>query len=110
MAAVGTPQELAQSIISKFAGLPATRAKQENNSNEGTCGTFNDDEVKSMEIALGIAEIVMITGDHFSVDYRGIIPGDIRYGLSPFGIFTIENTHTIPNFGLWTHTDDNDSF
>ena len=105
MAELGTPQELAQSIISKFAGIPATRAKQENHTNDGTCGTFNDDEVRSMDISLGIAEIVMITGDHFSVDYRGIAPGDIRYGLSPFGTFTIENTYTIPYFGLWTHRD-----
>ena len=105
MAELGTPLELAQSIISKFASVPATRAKQENHTNDGTCGTFNDDEVRSMDISLGIAEIVMITGDHFSVDYRGIATGDIRYGLSPFGTFTIENTYTIPYIGLWTHRD-----
>lgn len=109
MAELGTPQELAQSIISKFAGVPATRAKQENHTNDGTCGTFSDDEVRSMDISLGVAEIVMITGDHFSVDYRGIAPGDIRYGLSPFGTFTIENTHSVPCFGIWTHNDSNEA-
>lgn len=107
MMELGTPKELAQSIISKFAGIPATCAKKENHTNDGTCGMFSDEEVRSMDISLSIAEIVLISGEHFSVDYRGIAPGSIRYGLSPFGTFTIENNASIPNFGIWTHNDTN---
>jgi hypothetical protein len=102
----GSPEMLAESIISKFAGVPSVRrTKQENESNDGTCGSFDNEQVRSLDIALGIAEIVMIIGDKFSVDYRGIAPGDIRYGLSPFGTFSIENTKKIPDFSFWNHSD-----
>lgn len=106
MAELGSPQELAQTIISKFASVPVTcQRRTENAHNNGSCGTFNNDEVRSLDIALGIAEIVMITGETFSVDYRGLAPGDIRYGLSPFGTFSIENTRKIPDLSFWNHND-----
>jgi hypothetical protein len=101
----GSPEELAQSIVSRFAGIPSVKRNQKNESNDGTCGSFTSDEVRSLDISLGAAEVVMITGKDFSVDYRGIAPGDIRYGLSPFGTFSIENTRKIPDLSFWTHTD-----
>jgi hypothetical protein len=101
----GTPEELAQSIVSKFAGIPSVRQKQNNKTKDGTCGSFSSDEVRSLDFSFGIAEIVMIPGADFSVDYRGISPGDIRYGLSPFGTFSIENTRKIPDLNFWSHND-----
>lgn len=101
----GSPEELAQSIVTKFAGIPSVRQKRKNESNDGTCGSFTNDEVRSLDISLGAAEIVMIAGTCFSVDYRGIAPGDIRYGLSPFGTFSIENARKIPDLNFWSHND-----
>lgn len=101
----GSPKDLAQSIISKFASVPAERAKKSNDGKDGTGTSFSASEVRSLDIALGAAEVVMIKGESFSVDYRGLEPGDIRYGLSPFGTFSIENTTKIPNMSFWKHQD-----
>jgi Predicted membrane protein len=101
----GTPEELAKSIVSKFAGVPSVRQKRTNDSNDGSCGSFTNDEVRSLDISLGGAEIMMIQGPNFSVDYRGLAPGDIRYGLSPFGTFSIENTRKMPDMSFWIHDD-----
>ncbi|MCK9168928.1 MAG: DUF1700 domain-containing protein [Treponema sp.] len=101
----GSPEELAQSIVSKFAGIPSVKQKTKNESEDGTCGSFSSDEVRSLDLSLGAAEIVMIKDTMFSVDYRGIAPGDIRYGLSPFGTFSIENTRKIPDINFWSHND-----
>ncbi|MFA6856476.1 MAG: DUF1700 domain-containing protein [Treponema sp.] len=105
----GAPEELAQSIVSKFAGIPSVRQKLKNESEDGTCGSFSNDEVRSLDISLGTAEIVMIKGAFFSVDFRGIAQGDIRYGLSPFGTFSIENTKKIPDISFWTHNDSSEN-
>ena len=51
----------------------------------------------------------MIKGAFFSVDFRGIAQGDIRYGLSPFGTFSIENTKKIPDISFWTHNDSSEN-
>jgi hypothetical protein len=101
----GSPEELAQSIVSRFAGIPTVGKKQKNESQDGTCGSFTSGDVRSLDISLGAAEVMMITGEAFSVDYRGIAPGDIRYGLSPFGTFSIENTRKIPDMSFWRHND-----
>lgn len=100
----GTPEELAKSITEKFACVPSVRKTERNNSDEGNFGSYSNKEVRSLDIALGAAEIVMATGDTFSVDYRGIKPGDITYGLSAFGTFFIQTAKKIPDF-IWNRDD-----
>lgn len=101
----GSPEELAQTIVSKFASVPAKCIKTPNKTRDGTGTCFSNDEVRSLDISLGAAEVVMISGENFSIDYRGIEPGDILYGLSPFGTLSIQNTTKIPNMSFWKHHD-----
>ena len=98
MEELGSPQKLAAEIKEKFAGVPAV---QENQSQDGSYGNFDNTKVKSLDISIGIAEVVMAAGDCFSVDFRGMAKGDIRYGLSPFGTFSIENNRKLPDFSTW---------
>ncbi|MBQ9538024.1 MAG: DUF1700 domain-containing protein [Treponema sp.] len=109
----GSPQELASSILSKFAGLPAEkREKRKNTSDSGSSGAFTRSEVKSLDISVGVAEVVMITNDQnpdaFSLDYRGLGPGDISFGLSPFGTLSIENSRRVSFLGMIGHKDVDD--
>lgn len=101
----GSPEELAKTITEKFASVPSIRKSERNEKRDGAYGAFTNDEVRSLDISLGIAEIVMVEGETFSVDYRGIAPGDITTGLSPFGTFYIKNTAKIPDFTNWKHKD-----
>ena len=108
----GSPSELAASILSKFAGLPAElREKQKNSGESGSSGAFSREEVKSLDVSVGAAEVVMITdegGDSFSLDYRGLGPGDISFGLSPFGTLSVENSLRLSVLNLIGKRDDED--
>lgn len=106
----GSPSELASSILSKFAGLPAEkREKQKNTSGDGSSDAFTRDEVKSLDVSVAIAEVVIIANeqnpDAFSLDYRGLGPGDISFGLSPFGTLSIENSRRVSVLSLIGHRD-----
>lgn len=104
----GTPAELARTITEKFASVPSVRNPEKNSSKDGSFGSFTNEEVRSLDISLGAAEIVMAEGETFSVDYRGLEPGNVQYGLSPFGTFFIKNTLRVPDFSLLSHKDKND--
>lgn len=100
----GSPTQLAASIKEKFASVPAV---QQNQSQDGSYGNFTNSEVKNLDISVGIAEVVMAAGEYFSVDFRGISPGNIHYGLSPFGTFSIQNDRKIPDISSWRHDNKN---
>ncbi|MBQ6566748.1 MAG: hypothetical protein IJR93_10380 [Treponema sp.] len=109
----GSPTELASSILSKFAGLPAERReKQKNTSGDGSSGAFTRDEVKSLDVSVGVAEVVIIANeqnpDAFSLDYRGLGPGDISFGLSPFGTLSVENSRRVSMLNFIGHRDTDD--
>ncbi len=109
----GSPKDLASSIISKIAGLPAERReKQKNSSERGSSGSFMKDEVKSLDISIGAAEVVLIENeqnpDAFSLDYRGLGPGDISFGLTPFGTLSIENSIRVSVLSFIGHRDGED--
>ena len=102
----GSPEELAKSIIEKFASVPEVRKTQQNKTQDGSYGKFNDEEIRSLDISLGASEIVMTKGDSFSIDYRGLDIGDVTCTVSPFGTLSIENTNHLPkfsNFSFWSH-------
>ncbi len=102
----GSPKELAASIIEKFASVPEVRKPQKNKSQNGSYGQFDDTEIRSLDISLGAAEIVLTQGEKFSVDYRGLDIGEVVCSVSPFGTLTIENISHLPkfrNFSIWSH-------
>lgn len=103
----GSPEELAQGIVSKFASVPAVSRKSGSTDGEGTYGNFSEQEVHSLDISVGIAEVVISgEGDDFSVEYRNLFPGDIKCTLSPFGTLCVENNRRIPDFTLFKRRDD----
>ena len=100
----GTPEELAQSIISKFASVPMAKFSK-NEKSDGTYSDFGGEKIKNLDIAVGTAEVVLTAGEKFCVDYRGLSRGDIRCSLSPFGTLTIENSPKLPNLDFFSHSE-----
>ena len=94
----GSPRELAESIMGKFASLPQVNKPSENSSSDGSFGNFSSSEVRSLDISVGVAEVVIAgEGDRFCVEYRNLEPGDIKCSLSPFGTFCVENKRRLPD-------------
>ena len=113
---LGTPSKLAEEIKAKFACVPATKAeeaktegnaKYEENQIKGDPTalrfSFDKDKVKNLDFALGIAEIVMISGDTFKIETRSIDPNIFRCELSERGTLIVQNTHKMPSFRFLGH-------
>lgn len=116
IAELGSPEKLAEEIKEKFACVPATKPvepkseeKDEYKENRikgdptALRFTFDASKVKNLDFALGIAEIVMISGDAFKVETRSIDPNVFRCELSERGTLIVQNTHKLPSFRFLGH-------
>ncbi|MBO4705801.1 MAG: DUF1700 domain-containing protein [Spirochaetaceae bacterium] len=132
---LGDPEKLAEEIKEKFACVPAEMAKEEssesdganngakagNNGSAGNTGsrgyisrdamkfTFGANEVTNIDFSLGAAEIVMISGDMYAIETRGISPQSFRCELSKKGTLIVDNRRHIPFRGFFGH-DENASW
>lgn len=105
---LGSPQEVARSIMEKIASVPSVRKPETNEGNEGHYGEFSGSEVHSLEVSIGAAEVVITTGPKFSVEYKNIAPKNLSFGLSALGKLTICNVASFSNFSFWMRKKDED--
>lgn len=110
---LGTPEELAKSIIEKCANaLVGTEKSSENKTEdkESVTGNYSDvlfyeyetSSVKSLVLNFGAAEIVMISGNKYCVETRGINKNDLNCYLSNDGVLTVNNSRKL-NINFWSH-------
>ncbi|MCR4713021.1 MAG: DUF1700 domain-containing protein [Treponemataceae bacterium] len=131
---LGDPEKLAEEIKEKFACVPAKMADEKSsgasdNTDHGTSSetgsgsssgnvnhgnfssrdamkfSFNADEVKNLDFSFGAAEIVMIPGDKYTIETRGIDSMNFRCELSVKGTLIVDNRHQIPFKGFFDHND-----
>ena len=114
---LGTPEKLAEEIKAKFACVPATKeTKTESEENDNKYKenrikgdptalkfTFENEKVKNLDFALGIAEIVMIAGNEYKIETRGIDSNIFRCEVSERGTLIVQNTHKFPSFKFLGH-------
>ncbi|MBR3814106.1 MAG: DUF4097 family beta strand repeat protein [Spirochaetaceae bacterium] len=106
MAELGTPEELAETIKAKFACVPAqTKAygsrdeKADFNrrtSASGRAFIFDAKDIRALDLSFGAAEVVMISGDRYSVETRGMGNNDIQCEVTPYGTLAVDNQRKIP--------------
>lgn len=110
---LGTPGELAKTIIERFANVPvevdtetSEKSNDESDANhvnsEALFFRFNPFEVKSLFCNLGAAEVVAIPGNDFTVETRGIQADYFNCSLSADGSLSINNTKKI-NLSFFSH-------
>ena len=119
MRELGSPEELAKTIIEKFANaLVDTKAGGSENDSDEEGGRswgsasgrsidalyyeFSKTHVKSLSINIGAAECVIIEGDKYSVETRGILADSLNCYLNKEGSLIISNTRRI-NLNFWSH-------
>ena len=122
---LGDPEKLAEEIKEKFACVPAEMAKEESSESDNASGgekkggsdnirggyssrdamrfTFDANEVKNIDFSLGAAEMVMISGDKYAIETRGISPQNFRCELSKKGTLIVDNRRQIPFRGFFRH-------
>ncbi len=110
---LGTPEELAKTIIEKFANaLVDTKSSNENkqgNSNtensvyeDALYYEFDKTKVRELVMSFGAAEVVMIPGNNYSIETRGISAEAMNCHLSSEGVLTINNSKRL-NLNFWSH-------
>lgn len=119
MRELGSPEELSKTIIEKFANaLVDTKSADseneegsENNSQDRTdyrmsidalYFEFEKKDVKNLSMDFGAAEVVLIEGDKYSVETRGLPKEAINCYLNKEGTLVVSNTRRF-NLDFWSH-------
>ena len=110
---LGTPEELAKIIIEKFANVPVKTEKeteetsQEEKKNdyeqeENLYFEFESKKVQKLVLNFGAADVVLISGNKYSLETRGVSSDSVNCYLSQDGVLTVNNTKRL-NFNFWGH-------
>lgn len=121
MRELGSPEELAKTIIEKFANaLVGTKDSASKNSEEGEGNdrTSNKDDerrsidalyfefdrtsVKNLSMDFGAAEVVIIEGNKYSVETRGLPEESLNCYLNKEGTLVVSNMRRF-NLNFWSH-------
>jgi len=116
MKELGTPSELADTIIEKFANaLVDTKSKKnKEDDDEETAGEhteavidalyyeFDKNKIHNISMDFGAAEVVLIKGNVFSVETRGIARENMSCYLNKEGTLVLSNSRRF-NINFWGH-------
>ena len=117
MRELGSPEELAKTIIEKFANalVDTKKAGEEGSDKEEDCSEssssrsidalyyeFNKNEVNKISMDFGAAEVVLIEGDKYSIETRGLPEECLNCYLSKEGTLVVSNSHRF-NLNFWSH-------
>lgn len=107
---LGSPEELAQTIVEKMANNLVEKKVEDNYEEDkkefDSTGVifrrFNKNDVKNLTLTFAAVEVVAISGKSFSVETRGLANEDLNISLSSEGVLNISNNKRI-NFNFWSH-------
>ena len=116
MRELGTPEELAKTIIEKFANaLVDTKSESQDNSSDNNDEArgdgysidalyfeFNKSEVKNLSMDFGAAEVAVIEGDKYCIETRGLPEECLNCYLNKEGTLVVSNAHRF-NLNFWSH-------
>ncbi len=118
MRELGTPEELAKTIIEKFANALVDTKKsgddssdEEEQSDSAASGSrsidalyyeFARSEVRNLSMDFGATEVALIEGDKYSIETRGLSEESLNCYLSKEGTLVVGNTRRF-NLNFWSH-------
>lgn len=110
MSELGSPEELAKTIVEKMANNLVSKEEkntEENDTRESVAKgvifhSFNKNDVRSLTLTFAAVEVVAISGKSYSIETRGLAPEDLNITLSSEGVLNISNNKRI-NFNFWSH-------
>ena len=119
MRELGSPEELAKTIIEKFANALVDTKKSGDGSAEddnekgsdstsGGCSIdalyyeFASNKVTNLSMDFGAAEVALIEGDKYSIETRGLQEESLNCYLNKEGTLVVSNTRRF-NLNFWSH-------
>ena len=119
MRELGTPEELAKTIIEKFANA-LVDTKDEKSGNEGSANSddssgynsassidalyfeFDSNKVRNLSMDFGAAEVAIIEGRKYCIETRGISADSMNCYLNKEGTLVVSNSRRF-NLNFWSH-------
>lgn len=111
MAELGSPEDLAKTIKEKFANVPV-KSKKENdqNDNDGNESSafdamyfsYDASSVKNINFNFGAAQVVVIPGDKYSIETRGLSAESLHCYLGSDGNLSVTNEKKV-NLNFFSH-------
>ena len=118
MRELGTPSELAKTIIEKFANALVDTKDEKSGGNQKSDNTekdsdpncsidalffeFDKKKVKNLSMDFGAAEVVIIQGEKYCIETRGIQEEYMNCNLNNEGTLFISNSRRF-NLNYWSH-------
>ena len=116
MRELGTPEELAKTIIEKFANaLVDTKKTGEGDSEQEESSASSDgysidalyfefekSQVKNLSLDFGAAEVAVIEGNKYCIETRGLPEEALDCYLNKEGTLVVSNAHRF-NLNFWSH-------
>jgi len=124
MKELGTPEEVASSIIEKFANAlvetdkknkkaddedktDSKKSDAESSYSDGRSDAmyfqFNESEVKGIEFQFGAADVVLVSGDKYSVETRGVMRDNFLCRIDSEGTLVVKNLKKLNVLNFWNH-------
>lgn len=118
IAELGSAEEVAKSIIEKFAGVPATTESAKEESEEGEyenlytladdalCFDFENKDIRALDMKLGGCSVVFIKGKQWMVESRGLLRDEIECRVMNDGTLVMNNVSggkRFHFFGFFNH-------
>ena len=116
MRELGSPEELAKTIIEKFANA-LVDTKQENSSEsesesfadsdtnrsiDALYFEFDKNKIRNLSMDFGAAEVALIEGTKYSIETRGILKDNMNCYLNKEGTLVVSNMRRF-NLNFWNH-------
>jgi hypothetical protein len=117
MEELGSPEEVAEVIRERFSNTLvknniASEDEEEETDNSTDSGRyealyyeFKTSDVKNVEFSFGAAEVVMISGDKYSVETRGISKENLLCRLDSEKTLVVKNLNKLSGFNFFNHHD-----
>jgi hypothetical protein len=118
MRELGSPEELAKTIIEKFANAlvdTKTSGSKDDSDNTGSQDNsadgysidalyfeFPKNQVKNLSLDFGAAEVAIIEGDKYCIETRGLPSESLNCYLNKDGTLIVSNSHRF-NLNFWSH-------
>lgn len=110
---LGKPEDLAKTINEKFAtALVQQKKEEENNDNESSASygdydalfySFKKEDVKGLDFSFGVSEVILIPGETFTVETRGVLRSNFLCEVNSNGILVAKNIKKIQAFRFFSH-------
>lgn len=110
IAELGSPEELAKTIVEKFANVltksekvtDGTSNDEKQSSFDALYYSFSKDSVKNISFSFETAQVVLIPGEKYSIETRGIDANRLYCHLSSEGNLSVKNEKSV-NFNFFNH-------